>query len=282
MSEQESHLTDETSDAGTPVLSLTFVGTATTVLRLGPFTVLTDPNFLHRGQRAYLGKGLWSRRRTDPALTVDQLPRLDLVVLSHLHGDHWDRVARRGLAHDLPVLTTQQAARSLRRQGFGNAAGLATWGSERVAKDGSTLTVTALPGRHGRGPMRRLLPPVMGTLLEYAEPARPTPYRLYLTGDTLFVEELQEIRRRCPDVDAAVVHLGGTRVLGALVTMDATEGCQLLDLVQPRRAVPVHYDDYPVFKSPLADFAREADQRGWTDRITYVSRGDTIDLAVAH
>ena len=42
--------------------SLTFIGTATTVLRLGSFTLLTDPNFLHRGQRAYLGKGLWSKR----------------------------------------------------------------------------------------------------------------------------------------------------------------------------------------------------------------------------
>jgi L-ascorbate metabolism protein UlaG (beta-lactamase superfamily) len=38
--------------------SLTFIGTATTVLRLGGFTLLTDPNFLHRGQRAYLGYGL--------------------------------------------------------------------------------------------------------------------------------------------------------------------------------------------------------------------------------
>lgn len=47
--------------------SLTFGGTATTLLRLGAFTVLTDPNFLHRGQRAYLGKGLWSRRLTEPA-----------------------------------------------------------------------------------------------------------------------------------------------------------------------------------------------------------------------
>jgi hypothetical protein len=39
--------------------SVTFVGTAITLLRLDAFTVLTDPNFLHRGQRAYLGKGLW-------------------------------------------------------------------------------------------------------------------------------------------------------------------------------------------------------------------------------
>ena len=90
--------------------SLTFIGTATTVLRLGGFTLLTDPNFLRRGQRAYLGRGLWTRRLTDPAMRPDELPRLDAVVLSHLHGDHWDRVARRELDREPPVLTTTHAA----------------------------------------------------------------------------------------------------------------------------------------------------------------------------
>lgn len=63
--------------------TLEFVGTATTVLRLGPFTLLTDPNFLHRGQRAYLGKGLFSKRVTEPSLQPADLPPLDVVLLSH-------------------------------------------------------------------------------------------------------------------------------------------------------------------------------------------------------
>ena len=78
--------------------TLTFVGTATTLVELGSFTVLTDPNFLHRGQRAYLGKGLWSKRLTEPALQPQDLPDLDAVLLSHLHGDHFDRVARAQLS----------------------------------------------------------------------------------------------------------------------------------------------------------------------------------------
>src|SRR3712207_9570914 len=75
-------------------VTLTFGGNATTLLRLGPFTLLTDPNFLRRGQRAYLGKGLWTKRLTDPALQPTQLPPLDSILLSHLHADHWDRIAR--------------------------------------------------------------------------------------------------------------------------------------------------------------------------------------------
>ncbi|MDQ1634287.1 MAG: hypothetical protein QOJ32_1096, partial [Frankiaceae bacterium] len=94
--------------------TLQFIGTATTVLRLGAFTLLTDPNFLHRGERAYLGRGLVSKRLTEPAMGIADLPPLDAVLLSHLHGDHWDRRARAGLDRQLPILTTRHAARRLR------------------------------------------------------------------------------------------------------------------------------------------------------------------------
>jgi L-ascorbate metabolism protein UlaG (beta-lactamase superfamily) len=130
---------------------VTFIGTATTLLRIGGFTLLTDPNFLHRGQRAYLGKGLWSRRRTDPALRIAQLPHLDAVVLSHLHGDHFDRVARRELDRELPIVTTPAAERKLRRWGFGAADGLPTWSSRELRRDGAPDLDArqARPGRPG-------------------------------------------------------------------------------------------------------------------------------------
>lgn len=65
--------------------SLTFVGTATTVLRLGGFTLL---NLTRRGQRVHLGYGLASRRRTDPAPAPDQFEcfRDVDVVVTHLGG----------------------------------------------------------------------------------------------------------------------------------------------------------------------------------------------------
>src|SRR4051794_21069441 len=158
-----------------------FVGTATTVITLGGFTLLTDPNFLHRGQRAYLGKGMWSRRLTEPAMSPDELPALDAIVLSHLHGDHWDRVARRSLNRDTPVITTHHAARRLRgRSGFSHALGLDTWASETLERDGHWLRTTSLPGRHAGGVLGRVLPPVMGSLLELGSRAQVVS-RLYIT-----------------------------------------------------------------------------------------------------
>jgi len=69
------------------------IGTATTLIRYAGFTILTDPNFLHRHEKVRLGYGLSSRRLTEPALDIADLPPVDLVVLSHMHEDHFDRVA---------------------------------------------------------------------------------------------------------------------------------------------------------------------------------------------
>jgi L-ascorbate metabolism protein UlaG (beta-lactamase superfamily) len=257
--------------------ALTFVGTATTVLELGSFTLLTDPNFLHRGQRAYLGKGLWSRRLTDPALGIDELPPLDLVVLSHLHGDHFDRVARRGLAKGLRVVTTPQAAGRLRRWGFASR-GLRTWERLEIARDDEELTVTSVPGIHARGLMAAALPPVMGSVVEHRV-GGALQHRLYLSGDTLTGEHVDEVRMRFPDIDTAVVHLGGTRVLLHTVTMDATEGVDFLRRVEPRQTVPVHHSDYGVFRSRLEDFLEAAEAAGLRG-IRPVAPGERVDLTV--
>jgi L-ascorbate metabolism protein UlaG (beta-lactamase superfamily) len=259
--------------------SLFFVGTATTLIRYGPLTVLTDPNFLHQGQRAYLGRGLTAKRLTEPALSVAELPPLDAVVLSHLHGDHWDRQAQRGLDHDLPVLTTPHAARRLQWRGFSHAVGLRTWRSHDLVRGDSRLTITSMPGRHAPLPLRRLLPPVMGSMLEFGPVAGPVQLRVYLSGDTLLIEELRQIPQRYPSIDAAVLHLGGTRLPGGLmVTMDADQGADLAELIRAGVVVPVHFDDYRVFKSRLSDFRAEVIRRGLTDRVRFVERGDTVAL----
>ncbi|HEX6446071.1 MAG TPA: MBL fold metallo-hydrolase [Streptosporangiales bacterium] len=257
--------------------SLTFVGNATTVLRLGAFTVLTDPNFLHAGQRVHLGYGLFSKRLTEPALQPDELPDLDLVLLSHLHGDHFDRVARRRLRRDLPIVTTPHAARRLRRWGFGESVPLTTWSDHEVTRGDERLRITSVPGTHGPAGVRHLLPPVMGSVVELSK-GDTLVSRLYVTGDTLYRPRLREIAERFPDLDGMLIHLGGTRILGVLVTMDAKQGADLVELVKPVTTMPIHYDDYTVFTSPLTDFVHEVRRRQLPSGVRHVARGQTVPL----
>jgi L-ascorbate metabolism protein UlaG (beta-lactamase superfamily) len=263
------------SDTG----SLFFIGTATVLFQLGPFTVLTDPNFLHEGESVGLGYGmLRSERLTEPAISIDALPPLDMVVLSHHHEDHFDRVATERLNRSVPILTTPDAAHALRKVGFRHARALATWQQESFVREDWLLTVTSLPGTHGPALMAPFLPPVMGSLLELRQISKSESLRIYITGDTLVHEQLAEIPSRFPGIDLALLHLGGTRIFGVLLTMDGKQGVEAIRIVNPEIAVPIHYDDYDVFKSPLDDFRHEVERAGLESRVRYVARGESVPL----
>jgi L-ascorbate metabolism protein UlaG (beta-lactamase superfamily) len=257
---------------------VTFIGTATVVIRCAGFTVLTDPNFLHRGQRAYVGMGLWTKRRTEPALGSLDLASVDLVVLSHHHGDHFDRRAARDLDKDVPIVTEPRAARKLRSQGFRRAVALQTWQAQPVVRGKSRLTVTSVPGKHAPEPLGSVVPSVMGSVLDFDD-GHGGAFRMYVTGDTLMHDRLAEIPQRYPDIDLCIIHLGGTRIAGVLLTMDAAQGVEALRVVEPRVAVPVHYDDYGLFKSPLEDFLRQASAAGLSCQIQTIDRGQTATFA---
>jgi L-ascorbate metabolism protein UlaG (beta-lactamase superfamily) len=260
--------------------TIRFIGTATVLIRYGGFTILTDPNFLHQGEFVHLGYGLRSKRLTEPAMNLGDLPPLDLIVLSHLHEDHFDRVVQRWLQRTIPIVTTPKAARALSREGFHQTVPLQTWQGALFRKGGTQLRVSGMPGRHGPWLASKLLPPVMGSMLEFQN-AGDTLLRLYITGDTLIHRALREIPRRYPDIDQMLLHLGGTRAMGILVTMDGRQGVEALRLFNPRVAIPIHYNDYTVFRSPLSEFQEKVRTAGLELQVRYLSHGETYAFLIA-
>jgi L-ascorbate metabolism protein UlaG (beta-lactamase superfamily) len=256
--------------------SLLFIGTATVLVRYGGFTFLTDPNFVHRHEQVELGGGLKATRQTDPALDIHQLPPLDFILLSHFHGDHFDQVAERELPKDIPIITPTQSAESLRRRGFTNLHSLDTWETVTVMRGDDRLSITATPGKHGPTVVDLVLPDVMGSLLAFN--GAGGGFRMYITGDTLVFDDIHEIPQRFPNIHLALLHLGGTKIMGLLLSMDDQQGVEMLEIIQPDMAIPIHYNDYDVFKSPLEDFQRAVEAAGWADRVRYLRHGERYDL----
>jgi L-ascorbate metabolism protein UlaG (beta-lactamase superfamily) len=260
--------------------SIFFVGTATVVLRYAGFTILTDPNFLHAGDHVHLGYGLTAQRLTNPAMEIEDLPPLDFVVLSHYHGDHFDRIAEERLQKNVPILTTEHAAGELKDKGFTETVALDTWDSMMIQKGEARVRVTSMPGRHGPPIVEKFLPPVMGSMLEFEAAEGKTALRLYITGDTLVFDDLNEIPKRYPSIDLALFHLGGTQIMGILLTMDAEQGVEAIRIINPREVIPIHYNDYEVFKSPLEDFKKAVEAAGFADRVRYLSHGETYNFEI--
>jgi L-ascorbate metabolism protein UlaG (beta-lactamase superfamily) len=282
---KERHLALASTDAGGAAAdfangSIFFVGTATVILRYAGFTILTDPNFLHAGDHVHLGYGLTAERLTNPALELEDLPPLDFCVLSHYHGDHFDHIVEERLQKDLPIITTEHATNELKDKGFTATIALDTWEAVTVEKGTARVRLTSMPGKHGPSITDLLLPPVMGSMLEFQNNEERTALRLYITGDTLVHDDLSEIPRRYPEIDLALFHLGGTRIMGILLTMDAEQGVEAIRIINPREVIPIHYNDYEVFKSPLEDFKKAVEAAGFADRVKYLSHGETYAFEV--
>jgi L-ascorbate metabolism protein UlaG (beta-lactamase superfamily) len=260
--------------------SLFFVGNATVILRYAGFTILTDPNFLHQGEHVHLGYGLRSARRTNPAIELEELPPIDFVVLSHMHEDHFDRVVEQKLNKALPIVTTHHATNKLKKKGFRSPHPLQIWETLTVVKGDAKVRITSTPGRHGPGVLAALLPPVMGSILEFQMPSGKTSFRIYISGDTLVYEDIKEIPRRYPDIDLALIHLGGTKAFGILLTMDGKQGVEAIQIIAPQTAIPIHFNDYTVMKSPLEEFMQAVTAAGLDQTVRYLSHGDTYALEI--
>jgi len=271
---------------------------------------MTDPNFLHAGDHVHLGPGVTSKRITNPAIDLEELPPIDLVLLSHYHADHFDQEVEAKLRRDLPIITTPHAKESLvdkKAEGekFEQVTSLDFWegcivkgpSQSGEGQDGkvSALKVVGMPGKHvPPGPLDTIneflgaVPPTNGWMLELGQlrgqhntSSFESGYRIYISGDTLFVDELKEIPQRYKDknIDLMLIHLGGTTIPGPsipllMVTMDAEQGIKLMNLVHPDITIPIHYDDYEVFVSPLSDFKTAVDKAGLSDKVVYLDRKD--------
>ncbi|KAL1961700.1 hypothetical protein VTN77DRAFT_1304 [Rasamsonia byssochlamydoides] len=114
-------------------------------------------------------------------------------------------------------------------------------------------------------------------------------YRIYITGDTLLVDELKHIPQRFAgqNIDLMLIHLGGTTVpspamlpMAVMVTMDAKQGLELVQLIKPDVTIPIHYDDYEVFASPLEHFKKAIEQEGLGKKVVYLDRSDQYKFSV--
>lgn len=91
----------------------------------------------------------------------------------------------------------------------------------------------------------------------------------------LALAHMQDIPRQFPDIDIALLHLGGTRVMGLYVTMDAAQGLELTRMIDADVTLPIHYNDYDAFKSPIEDYIKAVKEAGLEDKVFVLRHGDT-------
>ena len=78
------------TETSKPFFNATWIGHSTVLIQIGNTTILTDPVMFDRIGLYVLGYTIGLQRYTKPAIPVEQLPKIDIVLLSHAHIDHMD------------------------------------------------------------------------------------------------------------------------------------------------------------------------------------------------
>lgn len=257
-----------------PVIRVTYVGGPTAVLEISGLRLVTDPTFAEPG--AYASGTITLTKTEPPALGLDQLGRVDLVLLSHdQHADNLDS-AGRALVARVPTLTTPAGAARLGAP----AIGLAPWQSHGLtAPDGTRLRVTATPARHGPAGIEPITGDVTGFVVSSVEPARDL---VYVTGDTVWYGGTAEVARRFHP--AMVLLFGGAaRTRGPFhLTMDTNDAVETAVAFPEAAIVPVHHAGWAHFTESQDDLERTFAVVGLGGRLRRVSPGGTLEIAAPH
>lgn len=258
-------------------IHLTCIGGPTALIEIGQARILTDPTFAPAGYR-YPSGATEVVKASSPAVDASALGPVDAVLLSHdQHNDNLDPAGRAYLALAGHVLTTPEGARRL----GGNVVGLAPWESVTLmVGNGMSVRVIAMPARHGPPEVApNVTGNVNGWLLEWEGQRHGA---LYISGDTVFYDGLEEITRRYR-ISVALLHFGAARVerFGpANLTLSAREGARLAALIPQATIIPIHYEGW----THLTEGRREIEQAfaaaGVADRLRFLPPGQVTAITV--
>ncbi|MGW3654416.1 MBL fold metallo-hydrolase [Streptomyces sp. NPDC005151] len=245
-------------------ITVTHIGTATVLLEIGGLRLLTDPVF-DPAQSEYPYGPVVLRSTAGPAIAAGDLPRIDAVLLSHdEHADNLD-VTGRTLLAGRPVVTTVSGAERL----GGAAIGLAPWATHELTVAGRTLRITSTPAEH------------IGDVVGFVVEVPGENEAVYISGDTVYIDELDEISRRFT-IGIALLHLGAARFKeykdSQLISMDGDQAAALTRSLNAHTVVPIHYTSWRHFTEDREDVTARFAAAGLAERLHWLTPGSPEDL----
>ena len=232
--------------------TVTWIGHATVLLQLSGVNILTDPHFTERASPlSFAGPKRWVL----PALRLDELPHIDIVLISHNHYDHLDLATVRRLAQQAGgpprFYVPLGLARWFREQNLPVHAELDWWDR----RDDGTLAVHLVPMQHwsARTPWDRNETLWGGFVVEAPD------FRFICTGDTGYSADFKDIGKRFGSFDLAALPIGAYAPRWFMQTqhVNPAEAVQIHRDLNARQSLAVHWGTFVLTDEPLDELPRQ-------------------------
>ncbi|HQQ75823.1 MAG TPA: MBL fold metallo-hydrolase, partial [Thermoanaerobaculia bacterium] len=262
--------------------SLTWLGHACFLVRTGGFSILTDP-FL--SDYASPVSGLGPKRYVPPGLATEDLPDIDVVLLSHNHYDHLDgtsveKISLKVRGERVAVVPTGLGPFFASRR-YSDVRELGWGEGTLLRKSSSSVSLSCLPSIHfsGRTPFDR-----NETLWCSWKIVSPT-LSLYFAGDTGYGPVFADLGRQHGPFDVALLPIGAYEPASIMrpVHLNPEEAVAAGRDLGASKLVAMHWGtivltDEPPFEPP-ARFRSAARAAGYPDERAWVMRiGETREI----
>lgn len=241
-------------------IRVTFVNHSTFLIQGSGHAILTDPIWSERTSPVS-----WAgpRRMSNPGVAFDDLPRVDVVLISHNHYDHLDeptvkRLAEKFDPHFIVPLGVGQFLKSLSIKNVSEF----DWGESTTLSD--SLKVSVTPARHfsGRGLLDRDATLWCGYMISLGDK------NIFFAGDTGYGKFFQKIREDYGPVKIALLPIGAYKPEWFMspIHVSPEEAVQIHKDLQPELSIGMHFGTFPLAddgrEDPLTDLERAKEHSG--------------------
>jgi len=226
-----------------------WIGHATVLMNFFGINILTDPVLFSRIGIRLPGFTIGPKRLTSPALRFHELPRIDLILLSHAHFDHFDLRTLNRFDKKTCVITAPNTADLLRWTRLRDITELC-WGETKVLNIGSqtkgTIAIRAFQVKHwGARTQRDTHRGYNGYLIER------NGRRVLFAGDTALTDTFAELRKYGP-IDLAIMSIAA---YNPWIRNHCTpeEAIEMANAAGAQFIMPVHHQTFRLSFEPLRE-----------------------------
>ena len=195
------------------------------------------------------------------------LDRLNGVLVTHVHRDHWDARAAELIPKQLPVICQAEDESALRKAGFAQVLPVKT----QIEWQG--IQIFRVGGQHGTGEIGRK----MGVVSGYVLKAEGAP-SLYIAGDTIWCPEVREaLQTYTPEV--VVLYSGAASFLtGGPITMDADHVVAVCREIPSAKVIVIHMETMTHCLLTRAELRKRLEQEGLVHQVMIPRDGEAVSL----